>query len=335
MSNLLSRREPYRKITPVLRGLDWLMLFSHQPIEPESFDKLKRAHSNAVGHGEKQEIVWSNGIKGHVLATKPKKKKGFFTLRMRDFDIQVRGYDPKWPTFATAFIKLKCKPLWQKGLPSVYEDVVETWGLLTGQTPDLKISEVHACVDVQGMSPSDMNPGYFISQSNTHKVFNNDGGIPGFTFGTGKNIRVTIYDKPQLIYKKKRKGKPWFFDLWRQCPYYDKSDQRVMRIEFKLCRKDLRGFKKRLGGYWESPAINTIVEFLSNLPEVWEHLTTQWISLRIPHPTNPRTRWKLDPRWKHIQRAFDPLVSGAEIPTNILLTKENISAWLLENRGLI
>ncbi len=129
---------------------------------------------------------------------------------------------------------------------------------------------------------------------NDHKVcrsrdqrqfFSNDQLETFYIGATDAPIQLRIYDKGKEIQKR---GKQWYQSLW------GKTDPTcVWRVEFQLRRSVLRQFR-----------IETVDCLRNKLGGIWQYLTGEWFTLRLPHHERQNRR-KAHPWWTSVESLAD------------------------------
>lgn len=151
----------------------------------------------------------------------------------------------------------------------------------------------------------------------------------GFSWGSGKPIKVRLYCKTIEIVEKS--GKRWFFEIWSSSDGYD-PDAPVWRLEVQV-RRDLLKNLVRPGGA-DFGLLSDCIEHASTLfryliggprrvctgderhdvaerhrrcRECGERVRrpTGWVELRVVDDGEPQpTRWPLHPAWQSIQSTY-------------------------------
>ena len=96
-----------------------------------------------------------------------------------------------------------------------------------------------------------------------------------------------IYNKTLEI---KKSNKEWFEDIWKQNGWNGTTT--VWRTEFQIRGKVIKELR-----------ICTIEELEKKLDQVWNYLTAQWLTIRVKSKDSNMSRWKVDKRWKKVEKA--------------------------------
>jgi hypothetical protein len=125
-----------------------------------------------------------------------------------------------------------------------------------------------------------------VCRSSSQRQFLSDDKLETFYIGaTSAPVQLRIYDKGKEILKS---GKPWFQTFW------GKDDPTcVWRVEFQLRRTVLREFR-----------IETVDCLRSKLGGLWQYLTEDWFSLRLPNHER-QDRRELHHWWTSVQSLAD------------------------------
>lgn len=113
-------------------------------------------------------------------------------------------------------------------------------------------------------------------------------------------LHAIRYDKLASL---KTQGKEYMKDLWLEQGWDGESP--VWRTEFRLTAPFLRQAGLSLDTGEEKRDLRGFDDFCNAIPQIWQYLTTEWLTLRLPdeHDQNC-ARWELDPEWVEIQGAF-------------------------------
>ncbi len=206
----------------------------------------------------------------------------------------------KIPMIAKA--TLSSSYLWSLG--NVQDAIDEVKGLLYGIFGDdvgLQAAQLDMCVDVVGLAlPAEWRHLFVthalvkraIRESEKDQEYYYGRTLETITFsGHGRPINLKIYNKTAEI-KQRSPEKQWFFPLWKAHGW--DGEQPVWRIEYAVERSGFREMD-----------IDSITDAISNIKRLWQYCTCEWLRMVRPGPGKNRTRWNTDPRWVHLQHAFD------------------------------
>jgi hypothetical protein len=192
--------------------------------------------------------------------------------------------------------------LWSIGKPD--EAVEEVEGFLYdlfGAALRLQIGQLDPCIDLVGLRlPSDWERVFLtsaklkpaIGPSRKDEYYYRGRELETIRFsGHGRPISCRLYNKTLEI-KQQSPDKVWFHDVWKQRGWDGKAV--VWRVEFSIERE---GFNQM--------NLHDPYAALRNVRRIWAYCTEDWLRMVAPGRGKNRARWKIDPTWLLIQRAFD------------------------------
>jgi hypothetical protein len=113
-------------------------------------------------------------------------------------------------------------------------------------------------------------------------MYMNSGILETYTAGSPSSpVQIRIYDKGKEIQKS---SKHWFLPIWGL-----ESGDDVWRVEFQLRRSFLHQYR-----------ITTLDTLWLNIGAIWQYLTAEWFSIRIPDNTKTERR-TTHPWWLAVQ----------------------------------
>jgi hypothetical protein len=155
--------------------------------------------------------------------------------------------------------------------------------------PQLGISRIDLACDFQGWTPTLDNVPFFVGRSRDRENYYADE-LTGFRFGKGPVV-ARLHDKSHEI--RTHSHKTWFPEaVWPDSPSFDPNAD-VWRLELQLRREWLRDHSLVPGG--PRLPVDSWRDFRLVIRDLWRHLTTSWLSLRLPRLG--ATRQRVDPRW--------------------------------------
>lgn len=163
-----------------------------------------------------------------------------------------------------------------------------------------QVSRVDLFADVQGWPLTAEDRRSFVARADKRQTHEEGEELTGLAWGArGGAIMNRIYDKTREIGVS---GSDYWPDVWAKCSDYSATD-RVERVEFEITREFLRG-----------RGLHSPEDVLNARRTVWEYLTHDWLSLRIPSGDSNRSRWPVAPAWEVVQRAdMDNAPVGVEV----------------------
>jgi len=185
--------------------------------------------------------------------------------------------------------------LWREGVDKAWSDT-KNWVSEWANVVNNKVSRVDPCVDIESPLPRLSHNFQEVSaKALTRKQYlsieRHNSGIreSGYSFGNNP-IRCRIYDKTLEIERKSHKE--WFYDIWREAGW---EGSQVTRVEYQIRRKGLR-----------DRGINNMEQLLSRQSDLWQYLTTDWLTLCVPNEQDSnKSRWNVKPFWKLAQKGSD------------------------------
>ncbi|MEZ6058427.1 MAG: hypothetical protein R3C01_17130 [Planctomycetaceae bacterium] len=206
-------------------------------------------------------------------------------LKHPDFDLFLgRSTVPYGPT-PNAYVSLSSRLLWSRGLPAATAYLRQHLEALGGTILDLKPSRCDLAADfhIPGGLTFDFLREHRVPINRQISVNMLGDELETYYFGSKKSpIQLRIYDKGKEILSS---CKEWFLDVWER-----ETGEDVWRVEYQLRRPVLKEFQ-----------INAVDDLPAKLCGMWEHLTTDWFSLRLPDNENT-TRRSLHPWWASVSR---------------------------------
>jgi hypothetical protein len=113
-------------------------------------------------------------------------------------------------------------------------------------------------------------------------------------------LHAIRYDKLASL---KTQGKEYMMDIWKDQGWDGESP--VWRTEFRLTAPFLRQAGLSLDTGEEKRDLRSFEDFCTHIPQIWQYLTTEWLTLRVPDEIDQNcARWELDPEWEEVQTAF-------------------------------
>lgn len=281
---------------PLIAGIDTLEIgycIREYLIDQKVWDRLMNAKESA------QATLYDRGtgieFQGYdFMVLRAGSGRYKLILSNDDLDIRIFIDAQSGKHFPELKVRFKSQLLWRNGWQDAVTKVdvwIRTWAVVT----EVKVSRIDLTVDLLGKLPI-LSPELREVVTRAHKkrefgVYErySEGRNPnGYRFGANELI-CRIYDKTAEI---KRSGKKWFEYLWTKNGWVEGCD--VVRVEFQCRRKVIRQLK-----------IETIDDLISNVPDLWKYLTTEWFTIRIIQSDSHRTRWPILEFWYSVQRSLE------------------------------
>lgn len=307
--------EPKQPV-PVLAGIDWLQVTTHNLLCTDVLADIRKARDAA--HDEHVDVMLE--IEGVSFAVKPYGNGVFPAMLVcGDFVLYTRWERAKLKDMPAMMIVMRSEWLWDEDWSTAFADLLWWLEKVCGEKIEYKISRVDLTVDVQNFAPCVQDFENFRTQSRiSSAVYRSGQEVTGFRFGGG-DITLRIYDKVREIYEASQKW--WFFDKWKageeQTGYRQFTEKegtnsqkrfaQVTRIEFQLRREALKTFV--MGNAVDG--VTTVDDLVECWAPLWRYLCGEgiggkggrgWINLKIPDPNDANvSRWRVDDRWVAIR----------------------------------
>lgn len=260
-------------------GVDSLYLSYQGQLDFEVQQRLKSLKALAQGELD-QALTAQLPILDHVFEVSDKGAGSFpYVLRDNAFRIQLARSGTKLPM---AYVQVSAEYLAFVG-PEEAEarlrSVLEQLGALEGLAA---VSRIDLFADFVTTDSLDVDRKTWVSRSQDKISYAAEDVLTGWSFGIGGSVSARIYDKCLQIQKK---GIGWVVPLWLKVGWH--PSQPVWRLEFQLERDFLR-----------QKSLVSLVDVLRHRNGLWSYLTTEWLRLTIPNPSdNTRSRWAVHPLW--------------------------------------
>jgi len=116
----------------------------------------------------------------------------------------------------------------------------------------------------------------------------------------GSALHAIRYDKWASLRVQK---KEYLLDVWKDAGWDGESP--VWRTEFRLKGAFLRQAGLVLGDGEECRDLRDFDKFCEAIPEIWQYLTQEWLTLRTPDPDDSNvSRWEVSEEWLEVQNSF-------------------------------
>jgi hypothetical protein len=172
------------------------------------------------------------------------------------------------------------------GVRSAIEWFVEVVELLLGRV-EWKASRIDLFMDSHGWDLVASDRDAFVCRAKQRVMYEDDSTLRTLMFGTAKSgVKARIYDKTE---ESRKKGTDWWPSVWGDAYM---PGERVLRVEFQVGREVLK-----------QSQIDTPVDALDRMPELWGYLTDRWLTLRSPGADETRSRWPVASEWQDVQQA--------------------------------
>jgi hypothetical protein len=184
------------------------------------------------------------------------------------------------------YVSLNSKTIWLEKLENVLEEIADNLEWVGGGSiHHVQPSRCDLSADI--LVPSgftlDFIQSHKVTRSRKSKLYFDVDQIGSFYAGDkDAPIQLRIYNKSKEVIQNGTKN--WFWELWG----IDQSSE-VTRVEFQLRRPALKPY-----------GVNTIAELQAKMAGIWQDLTQNWFSLRLPDNDSTERR-TAHPFWLEVQ----------------------------------
>jgi len=129
----------------------------------------------------------------------------------------------------------------------------------------------------------------FVCRAKSRITYEDDEHFNGFIFGkrdTG-TFSARIYDK---TIRAEQNGEGYWPMIWGES--FDPAKP-VLRVEFEINRTGLHQF-----------GLSSTEDVLDAAGALWQYLTAEWLTHRVPGSDQTKSRWAISPQWEAVQRAI-------------------------------
>lgn len=170
--------------------------------------------------------------------------------------------------------------------------------------PVWTVSRVDLFADLQDWPLAAKDRRAFVAYADKRRTYEDGDALTGLQWGAGGSVLARIYDKSR---ETRDKGSDWWPEVWARSGVY-RPDAQVERVEYQVTRDFLR--ERDL----DDPTV-----VLRSRGAIWEYLTHDWMSLRVPGGDSNRSRWPVADVWQVVQGAD---LSGAPIGVELVKAAE-------------
>ncbi len=208
---------------------------------------------------------------------------------------------------ALARVRFSSEYLWKRGVDAALGNTHAFLMSIFQEYLRLQPAEIHLCADIVGLRVPRNYERVFVSHAALRRPIKiSELDSPVYRYhrlqtlqfsGHGNAVSAVIYDKPAEI-EKQSPHKRWLYDYWA-ARGWNRTDP-VWRNECRIERKGLHEM-----------SIEDAYDAIEKVPALWAYCVGHagekngWLRMVTPnvHDSN-RRRWKTDPAWVEIQKAF-------------------------------
>ena len=288
-----SNTAPYNCIndnsTRILRcSIDSLYL-SYPGSLYEEWNKKLQALKGMAQSDEEMEKAQAQVALGRHLFEVMGRGDGRFPYVLQDGALRIALSKPEALSMPLAYAQLSSESLTFSDVETLEKDlrfVVNTIGSVINEP---KNSRVDLCIDFVTNEPlEDINDNAWVSRAHLINRYSNKRNFSGWVIGSGGAMSARLYDKTLEISKSK---KFYLHDIWKSEGWDEK--QKVWRLEFQFRREVIKQLN-----------ILSVPDLLSNLKNLWEYATNDWLRLTVPNlKDETQTRWPNHPLWEILSNA--------------------------------
>ncbi len=227
---------------------------------PTLFERLQREKERAKGtkgvlfEGTTECLVLPSGSRNYA-----------FHLQYPEFHLFIGEQERPIEETPNVYVSLSSSLLWRVWMHAATASAISAVQSLGGTFLGARPSRVDLCADfhIPGGLALDLLRQTRVPANDKYNHHEQGDCLETFYAGQPKSdTRCRIYDKGKEV---SRNGlKLWFLDIWGVT-----DPQDIWRVEFQLRRKTLKKF-----------GINDLAGLETQLPGLWDYLTTKWFSLR-------------------------------------------------------
>ena len=245
--------------------------------------ELEIAKRDASGSSGRQWRELDGQMSLTLPSAKPPMYRYHFQTAIGHFFL-AKSENPENKT-PNVYISFDAASLWCKGLAYCIQSLGRIIRELGGKILSIKPSRCDLCADyhIPGGLGLDFLRAYAVSYAHKRRHFEDSGILETYYVGDPDNpVQLRIYDKAREVVA--GGTKVWFMNVWGVQELCD-----VWRVEFQLRRPLLQLF-----------TINTIGRLRWRLAALWQYLTEDWASLRLPDDSNTSRR-TVHSWWQDVQ----------------------------------
>jgi len=217
----------------------------------------------------------------HLPSGKPPNYR--FHLQFLEYHLYLAS-SKEYGTSPNVYVSINSSALWHLKIGCLLELLEFDLAHFGGTIERIQPSRVDLCADFRLDAPLSFPflEAHRIARSRKTETFMDGTTLETFYCGApGAPMRLRIYDKGKEICKS---NKLWFATLWNTDDLNG-----IWRVEYQIRRSVLRQFR-----------IKDLDGLLEMLGSIWQYLTSEWFSLRIPDNDKAERR-TVHPWWQAVQ----------------------------------
>lgn len=312
-----SLRAPANSNCTILRhGIDSLYVSYPGKLHGHQDERLRALKERAQSPDEVLAAGAQLHLGEHLFAVLDRGRRKFaYVLEDNWYSLSVSSQDAG--ALPMAHVQISSELITKAGVPEALRqlgDVVSRLGHCSGPP---KVSRVDLFADfLTSLDFESISKECWVKRARKRALYHEADAITGMAFGLGGSVSARIYNKLLELLKS---HKDYLRPLWTEMGW--DGSQPVWRLEFQIKRDVL-----------PEMLVNSTDKLLAATPAIWEYLTTEWLRLAIPNPSDDtRARWPMHPVWEVLTKLDLPAgtpslerVSKSRAPSDETLFKNGL-----------
>lgn len=279
-----AQNPPIQTFQLLLCGIDSLDLGLFVSWNAGWSEVRKDLEAKKLASQENTSIIESTDLDRKYLHFSSGKRPNYrYHIQFIEYHIFIAKSD-KYGNSPNVYVSISSSVLWHESFASIIDLLALDLEHFGGIIDRIQPSRCDLSADFRICPPPDFPflEQHKVSRSRSVNTHINNGILETYYSGSpGSEVRLRLYDKGKEIQKS---NKHWFLDLWG---IHEPSN--VWRVEFQLRRAFLHQYR-----------INTLEELWAKTGTIWEYLTTEWFSLRLPDNDKAERR-TIHPWWEAVR----------------------------------
>jgi hypothetical protein len=216
----------------------------------------------------------------HLPSGKPPNYR--YHLQFPEYHIYL-AISENFGTSPNVYLSISSETIWHVGLITILNLIECDLSHFGGKLHRVQPSRCDLCVDfrIDGPLTLPFLDALRVSRSRkTWAILDGDNLETYYCGSPDSPVQLRIYNKGKEILKS---NKQWFLPLWKT-----DDPEGVWRVEFQLRRPFLKQYR-----------INTLDDLVEKIAAMWEYLTEEWFSLRLPDNDKAERR-TIHPWWQAV-----------------------------------
>ena len=285
-SNTVSNKYNEEIFKPLRWGIDSLYVSFKGQLHAHQQNLLSSLKQHAQSININDQALAQIEINEHIFEVKDKGALMFpYIIEDNCFRIQLSRTTSQ--TMPMAYVKISSEYLTHTSPKETVDDLIQVLlqlGELESRSPNT--SRIDLFVDfTSSVNMESWDRHAWVTRASKVNQYSVDGVFSGWAIGMGSTVAARLYNK---ILEIMISNKAYLVPLWNEAGWDQSST--IWRMEFELKREILSQLK-----------VQDLSLTLDNLNGLWSYLTTEWLKLTLPNPTDKnRSRWDIHPLWQCI-----------------------------------